>query len=255
MIYICVCAASTCCSITPTSSLKVTNYTGQSLGKFKLQNSGYHCYSSNRLPTTGMLAMNKKPNTWSKKAQFSNSALSCNMDNLNTTKNLNRSKKRHQRYLYLGYMIPVHRNLQICYTGDTRLFIWWSLLPSAMYTNEVQETWIAAQCTMGNMKLCNNAIFQTDFGSFLERGSGLLYPSVNCETQRTSVPIHVLGALFIFSCDDIDKSIQLKLKNTEVSQDTLGNVLTTRTNISDTSLQSHGWTSIIPVKQWDLVWI
>jgi len=35
----------------------------------------------------------------------------------------------------------------------------------------------------------------------------------------------------------------------------MGNVLITRTNLSDTSLQSHGWTCINTVKQWDFVWI
>lgn len=37
----------------------------------------------------------------------------------------------------------------------------------------------------------------------------------------------MLGALLIFSCDDINKSI--KLKNTQVAQDIMDNVLITRT--------------------------
>lgn len=67
---------------------------------------------------------------------------------------------------------------------------------------------------MGNVKPCNNVIFQTRFGSFLERGSGLVYSSVNCETQKTSNPIPMMGALLIFSCDDIYRFVKLKLKNT-----------------------------------------
>lgn len=70
---------------------------------------------------------------------------------------------------------------------------------------------------MGNVKPCNNVIFQTGFGSFLERGSGLVYSSVNCETQKPSNPIPMMGALLIFSCDDIYRFVKQTEKYLSVS--------------------------------------